>query len=117
MIKGRVNNDGVPLISITIGQRTWPTIVDSGFHGDLELPLVLQADMKADYAGEVSSVLAGGQIIDQDAFIVDFPFDGEVVKATATFVNAEEILMGTHMLRDYLLEINFPAQSVELRRV
>jgi hypothetical protein len=48
---------------------------------------------------------------------VDFPFDGQTVTAQATFVPGGEILIGTHFLRQYRLEINFVHRTVLLERV
>lgn len=49
-------------------------------------------------------------------FLVDFPFDERLVLAEATFVNGNEILIGTGMLRDYRLAIDFPLKTVALER-
>ena len=62
----------------------------------------------------MTSALAGGQIIDEDAYLVDFPFDGQIIQAEATFVSGPQILIGTHLLREYCLEINFVSRTVEL---
>jgi hypothetical protein len=64
----------------------------------------------------LSSALAGGQVIEEDAFLVDFPFDGISVLATATFVNGSQILIGTNLLREYRLQIRFVHKTVELER-
>ena len=50
-------------------------------------------------------------------FIVDFPFDGEVNAADVSFVDGDEILVGTAMLRGYRLEGDFVARTVNLERV
>jgi hypothetical protein len=49
--------------------------------------------------------------------VVDFPFDEETLLAEATFVPGPEILLGTHLLRLYRLEIDFLARTVRLERV
>ena len=38
MITGIVTEDGVPLIHISVGDRLWPAVIDTGFNGWLELP-------------------------------------------------------------------------------
>ncbi len=48
---------------------------------------------------------------------MDFPFDGQTLEAEATFAPGAEILVGTHLLRQYRLEINFVSQTVLLERV
>lgn len=116
MILGGVSDDGIPTITISIDGEDWSAIIDTGFNGDLELPERLRAQVNARYTGQVSSVLAGGQTIDEDAYLVDFPFDGDLVRATATFVQSSQILMGTNLLREYRLQIKFVSRTVELER-
>ena len=50
-------------------------------------------------------------------YLVDFPFDGEALAAEATFAQTNQILVGTHFLRGYRLEIHFVSRTVLLERV
>ena len=65
----------------------------------------------------MTSALAGGQMIEEDVYLVDFPFDGKVIQAETTFVADHQILIGTRLLREYRLQIDFVSQTVELERV
>jgi len=69
------------------------------------------------YVGRVISALAGGQTLEEDVYLVDFPFDGRVTQAETTFVAGHQILIGTHLLQEYRLQINFVSKTVELERV
>jgi hypothetical protein len=62
-------------------------------------------------------LLASGQRSEEDLYLVDFPFDSQIVPADATFVPGSEMLIGTQLLAQYRLEIHFPARSVWLERV
>ena len=88
MIQGRVTSRGVPTVSIPVAGSDWPATIDTGFNGDLELPEALRMAVNPRFTGQIVSSLAGGQVIEEDAFVVDFPFDGEMILATATFVPA-----------------------------
>ncbi len=116
MIRGRVTDDGSPVIMALIAGREWSAIVDSGFNGDLELPDELRSHVDAEEFGPIESALAGGQVLTEEAFLVDFPFDGRTVRALATFVPGHEILVGTRLLRNHTLTIDFPAGTVLLER-
>lgn len=83
----------------------------------MELPESLRNSLNARYVGQITSALAGGQSIEESVYLVDFPFDGKVMLAEATFVANHEILIGTHLLREYRLFINFVSRTVELERV
>ncbi len=116
MIVGRVNSDNVPEITLTIGNDDWPAIIDTGFNGDLELPQPLFQSLAAVYVGTLTSSLAGGQTVVEDCYQVRIPFDGEVLSAQATFVNAQSLLIGTRLLQGYRLTVNFPERAVQLER-
>ncbi len=111
---GTVTDDGVPMITLSIAGESWPGIIDTGFNGDLELPEQLRGLLNIQHIGRLSSLLAGGQQVDEDAYLVEFPFDGQMVRAEATFAVSHKILIGTQLPRSYRLEINFPQQTVRL---
>jgi predicted aspartyl protease len=117
VISGTVSDDGVPIIMMPVAGRMWPGIIDTGFNGDLELPEALRALLNVRFIGRMSSLLASGQQIEEDVYLVEFPFDGQTVRVEATFVPGSEILIGTQLLRSYWLEINFPQQTVRLEAV
>ncbi len=116
MMHGTVSDIGVPTIILSIEGQDWQAMIDTGFNGDLELPEVLRNVLKPQYAGRVTSSLAGGQTIEEDVYLVDFPFDGQIVQAKATFVVGSEILIGTHLLQEYRLQIDFVRQTVVLEK-
>ena len=116
-MRGKVTDEGVPILTLTVGDQDWTTVIDTGFNGDLELPNELRHLVQPRFKGQFHSLLAGGQTILEDTFEVQFPLDGQTVIAEATFTNSSEILLGTGMLRRHRLGINFPKQSVRLNRV
>lgn len=116
MIEGEVDSRGVPIVRLPVAGREWRAVIDTGFNGDLELPYALDTAVNPRFAGHCRSFLAGEQEIEEDQYLVRFPFDGVVVSALATFVHGDTILIGTHMLLEYLLEINFVSGLVRLSR-
>ena len=118
MIQGEVSTNGVPTIRLSVAGREWTATVDTGFNGDLELPEALRTSLNIrDTFGLVKFALAGGQTIEEYVYIVDFPFDGRLVEAAVTFVSDNQILIGTRLLQDYWLQINFVTRTVALERV
>ena len=117
MLTGTVSSDGVPAVTLPVAGRDWPGVIDTGFNGDLELPEALRDSLDARFVGRVLSTLAGGAVVEESAYLVEFSFDGQTIQAEATFVaDREEILIGTRLLREYRLEIDFPARTVKLAR-
>ena len=117
MILGVVSVEGLPTIMLAIAGRDWPATIDTGFNGDLELPDVLRDPLNAHFVGRATAALAGGQSVEEDLYLVDFPFDGRIVQAEATFVPGSRILIGTRLLREYTLQINFVSRTIQLERV
>lgn len=116
MIEGIITLDGVPAIEAEVGGQSWQAIIDTGFNGELELPERLRSHVSSQFVGRVSSLLAANQRIEENVYLVDFPFDGRTVRVQATFAAGDEILIGTRILRDYRLLIDFPGQTVVLEK-
>ena len=92
----------------------WTAIVDTGFNGDVELPNALRGQLNDQPVGRLRSTLAGGQVIEEDAFLVELPFDGKTVHAVTSYVQGSQVLIGTSLLRDYQLEIGFASKVLRL---
>ena len=107
MILGVVSLQGLPTIILPIAGKDWHATIDTGFNGDLELPDVLREALNSQFVGRAKAALAGGQTVEEDLYLVDFPFDGRIVQAEATFVSGDSILIGTHLLREYSLHVDF----------
>lgn len=116
MITGIVTEDSVPLIHISVGDRLWPAVIDTGFNGWLELPDSCRDVVNPLFLGRIVSELAGGVKIEEDAFSVEFPFDGDFIESEVTFVDSDALLIGTALLANHHLEIDFPAKAVSLER-
>jgi predicted aspartyl protease len=95
----------------------WVAVIDTGFNGDLELPEALAPHFPAHGFGESETTLGGGNVIMEDLFFIEFPFDGELVEALVAFAPVGEILIGTNLLRNYRLEVNFVTGTVSLEKV
>ncbi|TXT22312.1 MAG: hypothetical protein FD138_3531 [Planctomycetota bacterium] len=117
MITGIVTEDGVPLIHVSVGDRLWPAVIDTGFNGWLELPDSCRDAVNPLFLGRIVSELAGGVKIEEDAFSVEFPIDGDSIESEVTLVDSDALLIGTALLANHHLEIDFPTKSVRLERV
>jgi len=117
MIQGTVTTDGVPTVSLAVGGKTWTATIDTGFNGDLELPEALRPFVKPRFLAPTEWLLAGGQRTIEDTYEVEFSFDGEILAAEATFVPDDSILIGTGLMNQYRLTIDFVAGTVLLERL
>ena len=116
MIAGIVTEDGVPLIVPRLADEDWRTVVDTGFNGALELPAALSSRLVLESAGFITSVLAAGVTVEEEAFRTFIEFDGERIEVDVTFADVEQALLGTWLLANHRLEIDFPKATVRLTR-
>ncbi len=86
MIHCIVTENGVPTITLQIDKQDWQATIDTGFNGYLELPEVLQNSLNTRYVGKVTSALAGGQMIEEDVYLINFPFDGSIIQSEVTLL-------------------------------
>ena len=117
MIVGGVTPDGEPIIELILDARLWRAVVDTGFNGYLELPDVLQMALNPRYLYDSVSLLAAGQSIVEQVFEVTIPFDGQSTVVEVSFAPVQQILVGTKLLANHELTINFKARTVRIERV
>ena len=116
MIEGTVDLRGVPTIEVELAGRTWVATIDTGFNGFLELPDELFGEIPTKFLGKSTSTLAGGHVVREDEFFVRFPFDGQLLSASATFAPGDGILIGTRLIKNYVLTVDFLTKGVWLER-
>ncbi len=114
---GEVDEEITPIIRLSLDNREWIAVIDTGFNGDLELPESLRSQFAGELVGESQTTLGGGAMITEDLFRIAFPFDDEIVTAVAAFAPVDQILVDTHLLRNYRLDINFVERTVVLEKV
>jgi predicted aspartyl protease len=107
LISGVVDKNGVPRIPVQVAGKVHGAVIDTGFNGDLELPEVLRQHVNPRWTFQAISHLAAGVTVLEDVYTVDFTFYGKLVEAEATFVEGDDILIGTRLLRGYSLRIAF----------
>ena len=113
---GIVSRKGTPTIDWHIEGQNWLTVIDTGFDGDLELPDKLFASCVVEHIGPTLNQLAGGVIVVEELYQVRLDFDGRSILAEATFVPGDEILLGTGILLEYRMIVDFLAKTVILER-
>lgn len=116
MITGTVTQEGEPVVTISVGGRDWAAIIDTGFNGDLQLPEDCRVSLAVTYAGRATWILANNQRIEEDRYLAEVLFDGQMVPVMVSFAPAVEALIGTHLLRRHRLTIDFDARTVLLEK-
>lgn len=114
---GRVDRLGRPVLTRSIAGRDWTALIDTGFNGELDLPEELARHFPGLIWGQAEVTITGGRKMTEDTFVIDFPFDGDTVAARTVYNPTDEIVIGTGLIKDYRLTIDFRAGTVLLERL
>src|SRR5438132_1513318 len=60
---------------LDVADREWKATIDTGFNGDLELPIALYPHVNPRFLATASSYLAADKMVMEGHYIIDFPFD------------------------------------------
>ena len=118
MLQGRVTHHGEPVVPIQLFFRKHPTqfpaVVDTGFNGYLSVPkrLLIQVGWQA--IGTEKFEIATGAIVEQAIYLGEAIFDGKRGPVYTVATDAEDILIGTKLLRGKILTVNFKTRQVRI---
>lgn len=110
--------DGKPKIELTIigldNKIKVPALVDTGFDGALmlSLPAALQIGLRLSNMVQVE--LADGSIKKEFVFEAKVILDGETVPVNVLLTSSDENLVGTTLLQNQSLMIDFKSQIITL---
>ncbi len=117
-MRGFVNEYGQPLVEITVtGIRdsiTCPAVVDSGFNGDVCIPTSIAIQLGLELVAAYPIELADGTKRNELVFAGDVVLDGRRENAEVFLTEAQDALLGTGLLWDSVLEIDFIKRVVEI---
>lgn len=118
MIKGYFDNSGNPRLNIEVSgidkQTNLSALIDTGFNGDLSLPvpIAISLGLKLIYSTEV--ILADGSTKSELLFAGGVMLAGKTTEAYIFLTGGEDALIGTNLLKKYTLKIDFAQQKIEL---
>lgn len=119
MLEGRVNRHGEPIVAIQLLLRarpsTFPAVIDTGFNGYLSVPQRLLSQSRWQPIGTEKFEIATGAIVEQEIFLGEIVFDGQQSPAYVVATQAQDILIGTKLLKRKALSINFRTTRVVVK--
>ena len=119
MIKGYVNKYDEPLIKVSIHLRkrtqVFNAVIDTGFNGYLSVPANIIDKTDWIYSGFEEYELASGEFLNADVFIGTITMGNEKnIPVYALSNHSKDILIGTKLLKNKFLGINFKTNVVEV---
>jgi clan AA aspartic protease len=91
-------------------------ILDTGFDGYLCLPTALAVNLGLELVAEPSVELADGTMKKQLVFLGTATILSRTTPVMIYLTESDDALVGTSLLEDCVLTIDFPRESVRLRR-
>jgi clan AA aspartic protease len=116
MLKGKVNRQGEPRVSLSLLLRQRPVrfsaVLDTGFNGYRCVPTHVLARSGWQLIGTETYEVATGALVEQEVYLGEIVFDGEHSMVYAVATNAQDVLIGTKLLRTKVLTIDFRTQRI-----
>lgn len=119
-MKGFINEYGEAVINVVIiGSRKKVSIegmIDTGFDGDICLPVLIAIQLGLELRDMICVELADGTKQDELVFEGRIIYNGEEKLIKILLTNSQQTLIGTGLLQDKVLEIDFVKKIVEIRQ-
>jgi len=116
MLEGRVNRYEEPVVSIQLILRnrrvSFLAVIDTGFNGYLSAPKRLLAGGGWQAIGREEYEIATGDLVEQEVYFGEVVFDGRRRRVFTVGTESHDILVGTKLLRDKALLVNFRSKRV-----
>lgn len=119
MIEGIVNNSDEPIIKLEIilsrnSSRKVNAVIDTGFNGYISIPTAFIEESDWDFLGTEEYELANGDIVGEKVYIGRIFFDGDELKVFSLTNRSSDILIGTKILKNKILKIDFRNSKVTI---
>jgi clan AA aspartic protease len=115
MIRGIVI-DHSPYIEVVVignrGQIDTVALLDTGFDGDLSLPMEIGVVLGLELRDMVETELADGTVILELTYTAHIEWDGEFRRVSVTLTRSDEALLGTKLLEGKSVNIDFRTGEV-----
>ena len=120
MIGGSIDQYGHPLIEVEVGGIRGTTkvfaLVDSGFDGELCLPMEIAVPLGLELSGIETIQLADGSTRRQLLFIGFIRWEEASRTARILLTEADEAMVGTELMTDRCLTIDFRSGEVRIEK-
>ena len=119
MIRGFVNENDEPLVPITLllknRPRRFQAVLDTGFNGYLSVPETVVQRSGWDFVGYEEYEIATGDRVRERVYLGEVIFDRQRLTTHVVTSRAEDILIGTRLLLDKALHLDFKKRTVRIR--
>ena len=115
---GHVDELRQPRVEITLlgtrGEVTTDAVIDTGFDGDLSIPIQLAIEIGLELWGITIVELADGSRKQELVFTGEMKLEKDKQKIDIFLTDSKDALLGTNLLSNAKLEVNFVDKTVEI---
>ncbi|HBA51412.1 TPA: hypothetical protein DCY77_00530 [Candidatus Uhrbacteria bacterium] len=119
ILTGRIDEKNQLWVSMTVGglhsKQTIEALIDTGFNGELLLPLQIAIPLGLQLAGAAPYRLADGSISQQMLFTANIGWGTTSRTATVNVVNSDTALIGGGLLHGYILLVDFQKKQLVIK--
>ena len=116
ILQGHIDNRNQLWVPIIVagrhGQESISALIDTGFTGELLLPLKIAVPLGLQLAGVAPCQLADGSISKQMLFSASITWGTQTRSVTVNVVDVEDALIGGGLLHGYVLLVDFQQKQL-----
>jgi len=121
MIIGFVNESDEPVIEVKLDlgkeKRAVNAVIDTGFNGYISVPKKLIDESDWDFLGIEEYELASGELMRERVFLGRIEIGTEKLAVFILSSNSSDTLIGTKLLKNRVLTINFADKTLKIKEV
>lgn len=119
MIKGKVNRNDEPEIPLRLHlnkkRQTFLAIIDTGFNGHINIPEAFIKRTNWQEIGVEEYELASGEYMEARVFSGFVYFDKKLLNIPVLAAKSNDVLIGTKLLKNSVLVVDFKNETVIIR--
>ena len=118
-LNGYINEDLEPkLDNIFVVGEDEPVqldvILDTGFNGELSLPVKLKEKCKLEFVSVKPYELANGDIVEEDVYLAELIINDKILVVETTLTKSEIALIGMELIRNRIAVFNLKDNTVKV---
>ncbi len=107
----------IQLISSSNEEIEFPAIIDTGYNGEVILPEHRVQEMGLEFLGTIDNELADGRVVEIEFFRGRIKWFDDVQEVAIGASQSDDTLLGTLLLANCELNVNFKQGSVKIEQV
>lgn len=119
ILAGHIDERNQLWVTLTVGganqRQTIKALIDTGFNGELLLPLQVAIPLGLQLAGVAAYKLADGSASQQMLFSASIDWGTQRRVATVNVVNSDTALIGGGLLHGYILLVDFASKQLVIK--